>query len=200
MKQDINLYQPRFRPQRLWLSARQLLVLLLGLSLLLALSGYWLRERLAAAELHAAELQQRKQALQQDLAALQKKLDALLADDQWATRENRLRRQIRNYHRVIDYVAERQFGGGAGFSPALLALAGVRSEAVWLEQIRLADRDLYLQGAALEAAAVPRYFDQLRRSQAFPERSFEDFEILRSPQYDWKLEFKATTRVERDDE
>jgi len=199
MKQDINLYQPRFRPQRLWLSARQLLVVLVGLALLLGLSGFYLQGRHAAAEARAAELQQRQQALQQNLAGMQKKLDALLADDQWTRRETRLRRLLQNHHRIIDYVAEQRFGGGEGFSQPLLALSETRAEGVWLEQIRLSERDLNLRGAALKAAEVPRYFELLRQSQVFSDRAFEDFEIQRSTQYDWKLEFRAATRVERHD-
>ncbi len=199
MKQDINLYQPRFRPQRLWLSARQLLVALVGLALLLGLSGLYLQGRLDAAESRAAELQQQQQDLQQDLTGLQKKLDALLADDQWARRETRLRRLLQNHRRVIDYVAEQRFGGGEGFSQPLLALSETQAEGVWLERIRLSERDLSLQGAALKAGEVPRYFEMLRRSRVFSDRAFEDFEIQRSTHYDWKLEFRAATRVERHD-
>jgi Tfp pilus assembly protein PilN len=199
MKQDINLYQPRFRPQRLWLSARQLLALLIGLAVLLALAGIHLQRQQAAAEQRAAQLQRERETLQADLARLQKQLDARLADRQWARREARLRKQLESYQRLLDYVSEQRFGDGEGFSAPLLALSGARVPDVWLERIRLSGQDIRLQGAALRAADIPRYFAGLRQLKVFAERAFEDFRIQRSSRYDWKLEFDAATRVKKDD-
>ncbi len=199
MKQDINLYQDRFRPQRQWLTARSLALLVVALAVLLAAGSYWLYQQRDMAMARAERLQQEQQALQQDLAALQKKLDALLADDQWTKREARLKRSLQDHRQLIDYVAERRFGGGEGFSRPLDALTGLHVGSVWLEGILLSERDIELRGAALKAAEVPEYFEQIKARRVFADRAFERFEIRRSPQYDWKLEFTIATREKRDE-
>ncbi len=199
MKQDINLYQERFRPRRQWLTAKSLALLIAVLVALLAAGSYWLYQQRDAAQARSERLQQQQQALQQDLTALQKKLDALLADDQWAKREARLQRSLQDHRQLIDYVAERRFGGGEGFSRPLEALTGLRVGSVWLERILLSERDIELHGAALKAAEVPEYFERIKARRVFADRAFERFEMRRSPRYDWKLEFTIATREKPDE-
>ncbi len=199
MKQDINLYQARFRPQRQWLSARQLGVLLLvlvGVLLLLTLHMYRARD---AAQAQSGQLKQQQQALQQELGALQQQLDARMADDRWTRREAALRQSVNDYRTLIDQVAERRFGGGEGFSGPLAALTELGSDRVWLERILLSQRDIELQGAALDAASVPQYFERLKQLRVFADHAFERFEIRRSTRYDWKLEFIMATREQSND-
>ncbi len=196
MKQEINLYQERFRPRRLWLSARQLLALTVALLVVLsAVSVHLVRERMDARR-QVASVQQEQQALQQDVATLKKKLDALLADTRWKRREEHLERQLRDYRKILGFVSGQRFGSGEGFSRPLAALAGLSVGSVWLEQILLSERDIKLQGAAMKAESVPEYFAQLRREKVFAEHSFELFRIHRSPRYDWKLEFTVSTQEE----
>jgi len=199
MKQDINLYQQRFRPRRQWLSARSLMLLLGVLVVALAVASLQLYRQRDAALARAEQLQQEQQSVQQDLTRLQQKIEALLADDQWARREAVLQRQLRDHRRVIDSIAEQRFGGGDGFSQPLASLAGLSVDSVWLERILLSERDVELRGAALEAPAVPAYFGQLQAQRVFADRAFERFEIRRSPKYDWKLEFTIASREKTDE-
>jgi Tfp pilus assembly protein PilN len=199
VKQDINLYQQRFRPRRQWLSARSLMLLLGVLAVALAVASLQLYRQRDAASARAERLQQEQQAVQQDLARLQQKIEALLADDQWARREAALKRQLRDHRLVIDSIAEQRFGGGDGFSRPLAALAGLSVDSVWLERILLSERDVELRGAALQAPAVPDYFEQLKAQRVFADRAFERFEIRRSPRYDWKLEFTIASREKTDE-
>jgi len=199
MKQDINLYQQRFRPRRQWLSARSLMLFLVVLALLLAAAGFQLYRQRDAALARAGLLKQEQQAVQQDLARLQQKLEALLADDQWAKQEAGLQRQLRDHRLIIESIAGQRFGGGEGFSQPLSALSGLRVDSLWLERILLSEQDVELHGAALGASAVPDYFEQLKAQRVFADRAFERFEIRRSPKYDWKLEFTIASREQIDE-
>lgn len=193
--QEINLYQDRFKPRKLWFSALQSVILLGALMLLLMVSSYWYQHRYTQAEQQQSQLQQQKTAANQQLDEIRKRLERLLADNQIEQQIQKVSKDIAIRKHMIDFVANNQFGSGKGFSDNLRALSEFRVNGVWLNEISLSEGDMKLSGSSLRAENVPEYFNQFRRRDMFEGRLFDVFELARSEQRDWKVDFVIASKA-----
>lgn len=193
--QEINLYQDRFKPRKLLFSALHSSVLLVMLILLLIVSSIWYQSQYDQADQQNQQLQQQKTLATQQLNDIRKNLEILLADNKIEQQIQKVSQDIAIRKHMIDFVASNQFGSGEGFSDNLRALSEFRVDGVWLNEISLSERDMKLSGSSLLAENVPEYFNQFRRRDLFEGRLFDVFEVARSEEREWKVDFVIASKV-----
>ncbi len=195
IEQRINLYDDRFRKQRIVLSAvDMLLITVVTLGLLLG-SSYWYHLVKQNAEQEQQRLTSQKQQLTVTLQELREVLEARLADNSVEMQVNKVSREITIRKRLIDMVVNNQFGSGMGFSNNLSELSKFKVNNVWLNEISFSESDLRLAGSALKAEDVPEYFNLFQQRDLFSGRTFEVFEVNRDQNQDWKVDFLIASRA-----
>ena len=193
--QEINLYQERFREKKIILSASHSLMLLGVVVVFLAFSSYWYQQQFQLAELQNKDYLSQKQQSTQQLEALRKKLQGLLANNPFDREIDAISNDIAVRNRIINFVGSNQFGSGEGFSSNLTALSEISVSNVWLSEISLAGDYMKLSGSAIQAENIPEYFNQFRQRQLFNGQVFDVFELERLKEQDWKVDFLIASRV-----
>lgn len=163
MKQQINLYQPIFRKQKIIFSAQTVAWLALGLLLLLLIWALLISQRVAALERQldsqrAAEQRVLAQFVElgrdqpEDLnqAALEQELEAL------SQRRNELRQSM-------EAISQRRPVADSRLHERYDALARQRPTGLWLIELQLDEQqgDISMRGRALAARLLPAYLDAL---------------------------------------
>jgi len=191
--QQINLYQPRFRPTTLWLSATHMMLLGVVLLVLLLATSLWLQQRFEAIQSHQQSLLLQQQQAGEKLQKLQARLQAELENNKVEQEVEQLSNAISARKKLIQFVESNQFDDAQGFSAYLAGLAEIKIDDIWLSEIRLAQHDVRLSGSALKAEQIPDYFSRLRNSRMFGGRRFDLFEVNRSKAREWKVDFQIST-------
>jgi MSHA biogenesis protein MshI len=199
IRQQINLYQERFREPKVVLSSLQSLALL-GLVLALMLGGsYQYASAFNEQQRINQQRVQEKQHVEQQLAANRKRLDAELADTRIDEQLRELLRDIDSRKRLVRFVDNNSLGSGVGFSAQLVELSELGINEVWLNEISLKGEFIRLSGSALKAEDIPLYFHQFKRRNLFKGRVFDMFELKRDKQQDWKVDFVIASRSSSDE-
>lgn len=191
--QQINLYQDRFREKRLWISATQVAATFLVLVVVAALWSYLLHSELQDAEQRNLEIKADKERMTVELAAANAELAKLLEDNRLEQDIASTARQISVRKKVLNFVDANQFGSGQGFSGYLVALSNLHIENIWLNQIRLGENFVQIQGSSLNAEQVPGYFDRFGDEEIFRGNRFDLFQVSRAKESDWKVDFIIAT-------
>lgn len=177
--QQINLYQPILRKQQKVFSAKTLLLgNLLVLVALLLLYGYthWQTRNLQQQwEQVQAQRADRITRLQQ----LQAQFPPPQADANLPTEIDATRALLRERQALLRAIERQQTGVEQRFSAQLLGLAQQVKGPLWLEQIRLAPRQVQLHGFSTEAKGIPGLIQSLSKEAAFAGLSFEQVVIER---------------------
>ncbi len=193
IRQQVNLYQDRFREKRLWLSARQAGATLLFFLVLGAGWSFWLSEQLKTEKRQHQVLLSEQKKVNADLALVNSELAELLKDNRLDLELQAMARQISARKNVLNFVEDNQFGSGRGFSAYLVALGQLDVDEIWLNEIRLADKYMRIRGSSLDAEKIPSYFDRFSGESIFKGNRFDLFEIKRPLENDWKLDFEIAT-------
>ncbi len=194
MRQQINLYQERFHPRRIWLSANQVAAAAL---LLLVVGAAWsllLAYRLDAASERRLAIEADRARLSAELAVANGELARLLGDDRIDRQIENAARQISARKKILNFVNDNRFGSGQGFSRYLVALSRLHVDDVWLSRIRFGQDFVEIQGSALDAERVPGYFDRFREEPVFVGNRFDLFRVSRDSEHEWKVDFEIATR------
>ena len=178
--QQVNLYQPIFRRQRQIFSAITMLqassivavalgcIYLYGIWQVLGLEAEVVqlegREKAYAAQfsrLDPTSSMQRRQEVEQELAALNEKLV--------------------NQQKLIEVLRERPLGTTEGFSAYLAALARRHTPGLWLTELRIngASQAIELVGKTVEPNLVAAYLQSLGSEQALAGQRFDEFDVER---------------------
>lgn len=178
--QQINLYRPELREQKIVFSAASML-LFTGLFVLLfaSVSGYQLyqvqpyQQQIATLESELTQLQQQVTALE----ASQAKDKSKLLENEIA----RVSQQIERQERITKTLASRSFGNDSGFSDYLESFARGHVEGTWLTTvtIKAGGTLLGLAGKTLSSELVPLYLQNLAAEEALRGASFNVLEIAR---------------------
>ena len=191
--QQINLYQDRFKEKRLPISAVQVAAALLVVIAAAAIWSFLLHSELDQAKQRDRVLKAEQNSLTAELAVTNARLAKLLED-------KRLDREIETYSgqisarkKILNFVEANQFGSGQGFSNYLVALSNLHVDDIWLNQIRFAEDFVQIKGSALNAAEVPGYFDRFSSEEIFQGNRFDLFQLSRSKDSQWKVDFEIAT-------
>ncbi len=199
IRQQINLYQDRFREPRVLLSAVQSLWLLGVLTLLMLAGSYHYQSTFWQLQSVHDDRLQEKALAEQELAINRKQLDAALADTRLDRQMRELLKDIDSRKRLIRFVELNSLGSGDGFSSQLQDLSAIEVDNVWLSEISLGNNFVRLSGSALKAEDVPLYFHQFRQRRLFKGRAFDIFELKRDQEQDWKVDFVIASRSKSDE-
>jgi hypothetical protein len=180
MRQEINLFDARFRRQPPQFSAVTLAWAVLAVAALCVAIGELYRHQnraleatLAQTEARVAQVREQSLRFARELAGGEGRSTALA--DELARLENRLRMR-----RLL--LEDLQGGAGAhaeGFSPYLAALARQTMHGVWLTGIELAggSGELVLRGRVVDGELVPAYLLRLNREPLFKGRAVRELRL-----------------------
>ncbi|HEX5048812.1 MAG TPA: hypothetical protein VFX89_16990 [Gammaproteobacteria bacterium] len=200
MRQQINLYQPVFRKQRLIFSAVTMAQAAgIVAAALLALYGYGLF-KVARLETEVARLE----GLEQTFTAQLGGIDPSLAANARAAAEQEiaaLNASLDERRRLIEVLRNRPLGSSEGFSGYLAALGRQHRPDLWLTRIAVngGTRALELAGRSVRAEAVPEYLRRLGAETALAGQRFDRLEIERD-EAAGEVAFRATSQAAASDE
>ena len=198
IEQQINLYQDRFREKRVLASAAQVSGMLLLVLVVIGACSLWLHIELSDADKRNLALKAERESVTRELEATNAELARLLQDDRLDRDITTTARQVSARKRVLNFVEVNQFGSGEGFSAYLIALSNLHLPDVWLNQVRLGENFVQIQGSSLSAEQVPGYFDRFSEESVFEGNRFELFEVSRSKDTEWKVDFIIATSGDGD--
>ena len=193
--QEVNFYQDRFKEKIVPFSAKQMSLILLLVLCGLAYASYWYQSQLQLLNAENEQLIQQKIKTEQELTMVKARLESLLANNQYETQIKNVSRDISVRKHMINIVQGNQFGSGKGFSDRLDVLAQLTIKNVWLNEIQLSDDYMKISGSALREENVPEYFNRFRKQEVFKGRQFDVFEMDRSDEHSWKVDFVIASRV-----
>ena len=200
MTQQINLYLEAFRRRRdpfaalpIGLGLLALVVVLGGLSGLLA----W-QARSAQARVEALESE--RQSVQSALGEQQQRLEALRAAQERDDGLQALRAELSAKQRLVDYLESGRFGTRGGFSAYLEGLARTTVEGLWLDRVELraGARRIRLGGHALAPERVPGFLEGLAARETFSGYRFRTVRIDRAEDGE-RLDFLLASERAEDD-
>ena len=193
IRQQINLYDERFREKKLLFSAAQVASILL--LLLTGISGwsYLVQTDLNQVRQENLMVKASRQSLTSELNQVSAELTKLSADSGIDEKISRVSREVNARKKVLAFVSANQFGSGQGFSSYLVALSELHVNNVWLEGISLAENYIRIRGSALKAESVPEYFGQFNEQAVFHGNRFNVFTLDRNGDTDWKVDFEIAT-------
>jgi Tfp pilus assembly protein PilN len=200
MHQQINLYQPIFRKQRLMFYA---VAMAQGAAhvaaALLAFYGYGVY-KVGRLEAEVTRLEGLEQAFTAQLGGI----DPSLAASARAGVEQEiaaLNATLADRQRLIDVLRDQPLGGSEGFSGYLAALARQHRPELWLTRIAVngGTRALELAGRSVRAEAVPEYLRRLGSESALAGQRFDRLEIARD-EGSGEVQFHATSQAAEADE
>lgn len=190
--QQINLYQDQFRVRRDRLDARHLAAALVLLLVVLAGVTAWLQFDTRQVAERAASRQAERDGLEQEVLALQSRLDErTTAAGAQADATARLRQELAAKQRVLEYLESGPIARRDGFSAHLHGLARRVVDDLWLERIvfeRGGDR-LRLEGHALRAGGVPQMIAALGDEAVYSGHAFRSLVIERPADAEWRVDF-----------
>ena len=180
MYQQINLYQPIFRKEHHLLSAvtvAQAAGLLLVT--LLAIYGFatW---QVLGLEAEVLQLEQREQAYAEKVQRLGLGSDAERRERVEAELKQ-VNAELARQQQIVEILEAQEFGGAAGFSPRLTALAHTRVNGLWLTRVALsgAQGEMQLAGESILVSLIPEYLQRLSEEPAMAGVGFASLQIER---------------------
>jgi hypothetical protein len=200
VKQHINLYLPRFRPEQLS-AAMQLLVkstvvvfiLLFTVSVLLTSSRFILQ----------SQLEQSKE----EQIILTAELDNALAqmpnmsiDNTLLGKIERNKQLLKKQKRVVSFLRQDSINDKASFTPLVEQLSQQTVEGVWLSKFEVINygKDIQLFGYAKTPDKVSKYLTMLGEKDAYQGRVFKQIQVKRGER-SWS-EFFLSTQEKKDEE
>ena len=192
--QQINLYQERFHEKLLWVSAGQAVAALTLAIAVIAIWSFILQSQLTQAKQDSLLIVADRDRLTAELLAANNELTSMLKDTRLDRVIETTARKISARKQVLHFVDGNQFGSGQGFSDYLVALSRLHVDNIWLNQIRLGDDFVQIQGSALDAAEIPPYFARFSDQVVFQGGRFDLFQLQRDKEADWKVDFEIATR------
>ncbi|NKB38816.1 MAG: hypothetical protein GKR93_16920 [Gammaproteobacteria bacterium] len=199
MKQQINLYQDIFRPQKLPLSASQISVLV-GLFLFIFVVSYaykWYEVDALYKELAATEQQSKK--LVGDIDKLSSQYPVQAKSRLLETEIARLDRELEQRNAISRALTHHSLENKKAFSTLLESLARKHVDGTWLTSVSITDggRSLGFAGKTYSSELVPVYIQQLADESSFSNLSFNVLQLNRSLDDPASLDFQVSTRAER---
>ena len=198
MRQQINLYQPIFRKQKIIFSARTILWLSIGFLILLLAWSQLIGQRISGLESEYERQQAAEQRAVEQLVSLQRSLPPSTPDPDLETRIQGLEEQRDNLHLTLEALESRRPVAEADIGPRLDALARQVPHGLWLTGLELEANNgaVLLEGRALSARLVPEYLDALTGSPLMGGTAFRTVRVTTSEDDRPGVRFVLSTTAE----
>ena len=200
MYQQINLYQPIFRKEHHLLSALTMVqAAVMLLSALLVIYGYasW---QVLGVEAELQQLENREKAYAAQVQRLGLSTDSGQRERVEAELEV-VNRDLAHQQELVSILEKQEFGGAAGFSPRMTALARSHVQGLWLTRVALSGSggELQIAGESLHAGLIPEYLQRLSEQPALEGVQFASLEMARIPDSE-RVRFSVSSRLLLDQE
>ena len=179
MSQQINLYNPLFRRQKKYFSARHMVqafaILVVGTALICAYAWYLSAQQRQRAD----EIAQRTLAMQTKLGSATAQFGPRQASPILQEQVARMEEQAASRRQVLDLVGRGELGNTRGFSGYLVALARQTLSGLWLTGFRVVGNgtDMAINGRVLQPELVPTFIDLLKKEPVLAGHSFSTLDI-----------------------
>ena len=195
MKQEINLYQDIFRPQKKPLSAAMVsgLVLLFLVFAALSYAYQWFEVSSLTHELASAE--SRNGELITEIDKLARQFPVKAKSRLLETEIIRLERELENRNAIGAALSRYSLENKRPFSSLLESLARKHVDGTWLTRVSIKDggNSLGFAGKTYASELVPVYIQQLSEEGALANLSFNRMELNRSAEDPSSLDFQVST-------
>lgn len=181
MMQQINLYQPMFRKQKVIFSA--VTMLQVGVFFLIVFSGLY-----AYQAVQIKPYKKRLTILETELSQLSVQVVAFEASQKNNSKskllENelvKLTKELEQREKISNILSSRSFGNSSGFSSYLESFARGHVEGTWLTDVNInqGGASLGLKGKTLSSELVPVYIQKLAEEESLQGSSFNMMELAR---------------------
>ncbi len=180
MKQQINLYQPMLKKQKVVFSA--VTMLQVGVFFLVMFSGIYFYQlsQISPYSMQLGKIDNEINQLATQIAQLkakQNKGKSKLLENEI----QKLTEQLNKRERISSILSSRNFGNANGFSALLESFARGHVSGTWLTDISISQGGaaLGLKGKTLSSELVPLYIQQLADEESLDGSSFNTMEIAR---------------------
>lgn len=182
MSQQINLYQPIFRKQKIIFSARTIVLVAAGLLVVLLLWSFLVSQRLGVLEEEYQRQVAAEQRALEQLTRLQGSAPAQADTEALEADINRLRQRRDELRASLLSLQQRRPVSQARMPELLDALTRQVPDGLWLTHLRLTEpeRQLMLQGRALSSRLVPAYINGLSSEPLVSGTGFRRVQVNRS--------------------
>ena len=179
MNQQINLYQPQFRPQTrmfpAWFMLQAVAVLILGMALLYVFA----QQRINGVEQELTIVAQQESIVLERLQTIGPLINAVTGETNWSEQLDDSLRMLAERQAVLNLIQGSSLGDTRGFSPHLRALSRQDIDGLWLTHIALSAMGdkTRIEGRAIRADLIPLYVQGLASEAPFAEQRFHRFQI-----------------------
>lgn len=179
MKQQINLYQARYRPRSQAFPASFMLVVLAVLGVAMLLTYTFASQRIAGVEEQLEVVARQESVAIERLQEIGPLINAVTGETNWAEQLEDSLRMLAERQAMLNLMQGSAFGDTEGFSRHLQALARQDVDGVWLTHISLSalGDKTRLEGRAIRPELIPLYVQDLTAQAAFAAQRFHRFQI-----------------------
>ncbi len=199
MKQEINLFQPRFRRQKKAFSAGTILMLMIFF--LIVFSGIYAYSlyQLGPVEARMSSIDDELGKLRQQVKILTKKFPEKSKSKLLEVEIARLNAELDKRRAIKEALVQHSLENSRTFSALLESLARQHVRGTWLTKVSITNGGaaLGLKGKTLSAELVPVYIQQLAEEKSFTGLSFNVLELHRSEDNPVNLDFQVSTKAEQ---
>lgn len=174
MSGQINLYHPRYRKQRDWLTLPNVAGAAAGLLLVLVVAGIFNGRQAVVRVNEAAVIEAQLKAVKADFDAQVKAAANSKPSPQLAAEVAAFESRLDGRDRIARLLEGGAIGNTAGFSDYLRGFARQSQEGLWLTGFTIGSggNDMEIRGRMLASSALPDYIRRLGSEKAFQGRSF----------------------------
>jgi len=201
VSQQINLYQPIFRKEKIVFSAQTIAWLSLGLIVLLLLWSLLIGQRVSGLETELERQQEAEQRAVAQVAELQSSMPPDEPDPQLQDTVQRLRERREGLRESLAALERRMPAAEVNLLARLDALAGEVPDGLWLTGLVMADQGerLTVEGNALEARLVPAWLSDLSRVEQFSGMGFRQIRLSGRPDDRPGIRFTISTTAREEE-
>lgn len=198
MSQQINLYQPIFRKEKIVFSAQTIAWLSLGLIVILVLWSVLIGQRVSGLEAELERQREAEQRVVRQVAELRSSLPPSEPDPSLEAEVESLRERRDDLQESLAALESRMPAADVELLDRLDALARQVPAGLWLTRVALGDhgRSITVSGNALEAQLVPAWLADLSRADQFTDLGFRQVRLAERPDGKPGIRFTVSTAAE----
>jgi hypothetical protein len=179
MNQQINLYQPEFRPQTrmfpAWFMLQAAAIVFFGMALMYVFA----QQRIDNVEQELEIVARQETLVLERLQNIGPLINAVTGEKNWSEQLDDSLRMLAERQAVLNLIQGSTLGDTEGFSRHLRALSRQAIDGLWLTHIGLSAQGdkTRLEGRAIRAELIPLYVQGLASELPFAEQRFHHFQI-----------------------
>lgn len=197
MMQQINLYQPIFRKQKIIFSAMTMLQVGLFFLLIFTSLYFYQKERLKSYQSQVANADSELVNLAGQVSSIEANQPNNGKSKLLANEIAKLTKELEQRERISRVLTNSSFGNASGFSSFLEAFARGHVEGTWLTDVSIQQggNSLGLKGKTLSSELVPVYLQKLAEEKSLDGSSFNVMELARieTEEGDAEINFSIST-------